>query len=218
MTKRIRLSHALLTLLIVFLLPWSVGCSEDDSPTVVLTPPDNTLPLVSDADVGRDQLVSNLELAYEQLNYENYEKTIHDDYVFRVDPSDIDIVGAAELSAAQDLESTFAMFSGETGIERIFDDQGNFLRDELVPPVQSISLTLRPESSSSWTLMEDGEFTGTWRRIYDVDMRVVYAGDTRVDQITGKQIFYLIAGTIRVDDEDFDVWRLRAWVDQGIAG
>ena len=217
MTRRIRLSRAVLTLLVLFLLPWSVGCSEDSSPTVVLTPPDDALPLVSNADLGRDQLVANLELAYEQMNYANYERTINSSYVFRVDPSDIDIVGTDELSAAEDLTSTSAMFSGETGIETVFDSNGRPTGDSvIVPPVQSIHLSFTPESAS-WILMEGGEFVGTWRRVYDVRMTVTYSGETRVDQITGKQIFYLIAATISIDDEELDVWQLRAWEDMGIS-
>jgi hypothetical protein len=195
-----------------------VGCSEDDSPTVVLTPPDDSLPLVSDADAGRDQLVANLELAYEQMNYGNYSKTINPSYVFHVDPAEVDIVGTDELSASEDLESTFAMFSGEVGLEPVLDSNGKLTGDTvMVPPVQTIRLDLTAESASSWTLMEGGDFAGTWRRIYQIEMTVTYSGESRVDQITGKQVFYLTPGTISMDGEEFDVWQLRAWEDMGVS-
>jgi hypothetical protein len=167
-------------------------------------------------DQGRGQLVANLELAYAEMNYVEYEKLIHDSYIFRVDPADINIVGSAELSAAEDLDSTAAMFGGETGLEKIFDDDGNLLREDVVPAVQTIRLDLNPESASSWTYMETGEFAGTWRLIYDVDMTVVYSGETRTDQITGKQVFYVVATKVIENGNEFEVWQLRAWEDQGI--
>ena len=169
-------------------------------------------------DEGRGQLIANLALSYVEMQYEEYEKLINDSYVFRVDPADINIVGQAELSAGEDLASTFAMFSGEEGKEPVFDDAGNWLRDDPVPAVQRIALTLTPESASSWFQMEDGEFIGAWRRIYDVDMTVFYSGNTRTDQIVGKQVFYVIATTVVEAGIEYEIWELRAWEDQGIKG
>lgn len=174
-------------------------------------------PYVSSGEAGRNQAISNLEQAYELMNYEEYEKLIHTDYIFRVDPNDVNIVGQDELSAADDLASTYSMFNSETGEEPVLDAQGNPTGDvEIVPPVQQIRLTLTPASGSAWTLMQDGEFAGTWRRIYEVDMTVNYSGDGRRDSIQGKQVFYLIAGTIVQDGNVLNVWQLRAWEDQGI--
>ena len=47
--------------------------------------------------------------------------------------------------------------------------------------------------------MEDGEFAGSWRRVYDVDMTVTYSGDGRIDTIRGKQVLYVKEGTRRGD-------------------
>lgn len=167
-------------------------------------------------DQGRGQVIANLELAYAEMNYLEYEKLIHTSYVFRVDPADINIVGSAELSAAEDLDSTAAMFGGETGLEKIFDDAGNLLREDVVPAVQTIRLDLAQASASSWTLMEAGEFAGTWRLIYEVDMTVIYSGETRTDQIGGTQVFYVVTTTVTENGNEFEVWQLRAWEDQGI--
>lgn len=221
-TRRIRPSRAVLALMILFLVQWPMGCSEDDSPTVILgdggTTTEYPLPLVSNAEAGRDQLVANAELAYEQLRYEAYENLIHNRYVFRIDPSEIDIVGQAELGAAEDLQSTFGMFSGETGLEPVLDPDGAPTGDfVVVPAVQSIRLDLTPESASSWTLMETGEFAGAWRRVYHLEMTVTYAGESRIDEIRGKQVLYLAASVITVDGSIQGVWKIRAWEDQGIA-
>ena len=146
-----------------------------------------------------------------------YAKLIHNEYVFRVDPAEIDIVGSAELSAVEDLESTEAMFAGESGLEPVVDPvtgqpTGEF---RVVAPVQSIELDLTPDSASSWTQMEDGEFQGSWRRVYDVDMTVRYS-DGDVQTIRGKQVFYVLPGTLRDDTSGDEYWQLRAWEDQGI--
>lgn len=172
---------------------------------------------VSDG-TARNNVIYNLERAYEQLDYLAYSSLIHQEYVFRVDPAEINIVGQAELSAAEDLESTEAMFSQQFGEEPVLDPVTGLPTGEYVqvPPVQSIELDLTPDSASSWTLMEDGEFAGTWRRVYDVDMTVTYVGDGRIDTIRGKQVFYVTTGTIEGDTSGKLYWQLRAWEDQGI--
>ena len=185
------------------------GPVDDFKPTGVADVPDAT---------ARNNVIYNLERAYELLNYEEYEKLIHETYVFRVDPAEIDIVGSAELSAFEDLESTYAMFNGETGLEPRLDPVTGLPTGEfdVVPAVQTIELDLTPDSASSWTLMEDGEFAGSWRRVYDVDMTVTYSGDGRIDTIRGKQVFYVTKGTLEGDTSGKEYWQLRAWEDQGI--
>jgi hypothetical protein len=166
---------------------------------------------------ARNNVIYNLERAYELLNFEEYDKLIHIDYVFRVDPAEIDIVGSAELSASQDLESTQAMFNGEQGLEPVLDAVTGLPNGEfrVVAPVQSIELDLTPDSASSWTQMEDGEFKDSWRRVYDVNMTVTYS-DGDVQTITGKQVFYVTPGTLSDDTSGKEYWQLRAWEDQGI--
>ena len=166
---------------------------------------------------ARDNVIFNLELAYELLEYLEYQKLIHDEYVFRVDPAEIDIVGSAELSAGEDLASTEAMFGGEPGVEPVLDPVTGLPTGEtrVVAPVQSIELDLNPDSASSWTQMEDGEFVDAWRRVYDVDMTVTYS-DGDVQTITGKQVFYVLPGTLSGDTSGKEYWQLRAWEDQGI--
>ena len=151
------------------------------------------------------------------MNYLEYEKLINGLYVFRIDPDDLEAVGQLELSDSQDLASTKDMFDGLKGNERVLDAEGQWTGETIeVPGVEQIRLTLTPASGSPWTLMADGEFAGTWRRIYDVDMTVTYQGGTRIDSIRGKQTFYLMAGTWEEGGNVLDVWQLRAWEDQGI--
>ena len=200
------------------------ACSDDaDSPTSQTPPPDDTgtfLPTevgsVSD-EVARNNVVSNLENAYELLMYEEYERLVHADYVFRVDPAEIDIVGAAELSAVEDLESTFSMFNGETGLEPVLDPVTGLPTGEMtiVPPVQSIALDLDPETSA-WIESPDPRFEGAFQRIYQITMTVTFSGDSRIEQICGKQLFYVRPGTLRNDDSGKLYWQLRGWEDQGI--
>jgi len=175
-------------------------------------------PLATLGEAGQDQAIENLELSYEELNYGEYERLIHESYVFRFDPSEVDVVGAAEFSANEDLESTFHMFSGETGLEPVLNPVTGLPNGEfkVVPSVQSIRLDLTADSSSSWSEVEGGDFKGSWRRIYHVDLTVYYSGDDRVDQVRGAQIFYLAPGTRRGDTSGTLYWQLRGWEDMGI--
>ncbi|RKZ15743.1 hypothetical protein DRQ53_08215 [bacterium] len=193
------------------------GCGSDDS----VTDPgpgarDFPLPLVVDAGAGRDQAIDNLERAYTELRYIEYDHLIGSDFVFRADPVEVSSNGFTELSAAQDLESTQAMFSGETGIERVLDMSGNWTGETMpVPAVQTVQLVLRAAATSQWEQVTLGEFAGTWRKTYDLDMAVAYSGPTSVDQVIGRQSFYLLAESPRGDGEP--VWVLRAWEDHGVS-
>lgn len=173
--------------------------------------------LVSLGPSGADRVVAALDWAFECLHYEVYEAQIHPDYVFRVDPSDVNIVGQAEFSRVEDLESMYRMFSGEFGQEPVLDASGNPTGQfQVVPPVQAIQVSFTPASGSEWMSLTDGEFAGAWRRIFDVDMTVTHSGGTRIDQIRGKQIFYVVAATVDIEGVATEVWQLRAWEDQGI--
>jgi len=184
-------------------------------------PAEFKIPLVDDGNAGRDQVIKNLENAYIELEFPEYEKLIHDDYVFLIDPAELGAVGSLEFGAAEDLESTRSMFNREWGEETLVDDDGNPIGEPVpVPPVDTIDLTLTPESASSWKLEQDGRFVGAWRRIYRVTMTVEYKEGARIDQIRGLQTFYVVASTQTrvVDDEEveLEVWQLLGWEDQGI--
>ncbi|RKZ16120.1 hypothetical protein DRQ53_07150 [bacterium] len=174
-------------------------------------------PYVEDGAAGRDQLIENLELTYVELDFPEYEELLHDTYIFRIDPTEINAVGQFEFSRAEDVESTQAMFSGELGRERVLDAQDEWTGEyDIVPAVQAIRLTLNAASGSAWTLMVDGEFAGSWRKTFDVDMTVTYSGDAAVDSIVGKQVFYVVPGTVEQGGVTLEVWQMRAWEDQGI--
>lgn len=213
-----RLSLVLVALFAVAALSGCGIFSPDESnntdtvPAVVFPPA-----YVDDGAAGREQLIDNLELAYEKLNFEQYDKLLAELYIFRIDPTELDAVGQLELSRAEDTDSTQGMFGGEVGQERVLDDTGAWTGTYVaVPPVQSITLDLDPATSSQWVLVDDGEFAGAWRKTYDVAMKVTYSGDPRIDQISGAQVFYLVPGTIVENGVTLNVWQLRAWEDQGI--
>ena len=165
-----------------------------------------------------ENLVPTLEDAFENLSFDEYEPLIHEDYVFRVDPPEIDIVGAMEFSAAEDLEATQSMFGGETGLEPVLDPVTGLPTGEfaVVPAVQAIQMDLAPDSASSWEEMATGDFAGTRRRVFDFDMTVTYSGSTKIDVIRGKQVLYVVEGTRRGDTSGNLYWQIRGWEDQGI--
>lgn len=197
--------------LLLPLLLLIAACGDDgvDTSTNPPEPPDMTV---------IDNLVPAVEDAYNNMNYGDYEPLIHEDYVFRVDPPEVDIIGAAELSAAEDLEATSSMFSGETGLERVIDPVTGLPTGEFtaVPPVQSIAIELIPDTASDWTEMTGGAFQGTLRRVYDLSMTVTYGSGSRIDVIRGKQVLYALEGTRRGDTSGNLYWQIRGWEDQGI--
>jgi len=175
------------------------------------------LPLVSDGVAGRHQVIDNLKLAYNELNFVQYDQLLHNSYIFRFDPTEIDAVGQLEFSHAKDVASTHAMMSGQIGQERVLDAGGNWTGEYvLVPSVQAIRIGLTSERPSPWDLIPDGEFAGAWSKTFDVFMTVTYSGSSKVDTIVGKQVFHVVPGIIVEGEVEFDVWQLRAWADMGI--
>jgi hypothetical protein len=175
---------------------------------------------VTDGDAGRDQAIANLEDAYVALDYQEYERLIHDDFVFLVDPTEIDIVGAEELSAAEDLASTQHMFSQEVGSEKVLDEYGRPTGGvRAVPPVASVDIDLSAESASEWEMETSGRFEGAHKRVYDVNMTVECQGGERTDHVVGLQTFHLKATTqtrrIGGEDVEVEVWQIVGWEDQG---
>jgi hypothetical protein len=201
------------TILALVLASLLVSCGDDGTSTDP-GPQDDSYapPLVSAGDVGLDQMVENLEASLEQLKFTEYEELIHADFVFRIDPAGVDVIGRQELSAVEDLESMRRMFDGAHGVEPVVDPVTGLPTGAFtpVPPVQSIAIDLVPDSASDWSELTAGEFSGTRRRVYDIDMIVTYAGSNRIDAIRGKQIFYGIA------NGESGEWQLRGWEDQGI--
>lgn len=199
---------------IVLLLPLLLliaACGGDgvDTSTNPPEPPDLTV---------LENLVPALEDAYNNMNYIDYQRLIHEDYVFRVDPPEVDIIGAVEFSAAEDLEATESMFSGETGLEPVIDPATGLPTGEftVVPPVQSIEFELTPDSASEWTEMETGEFEGALRRVFDLNLTVTFGGSTRVEAIRGKQVLYAVEGSVLGDTSGTLYWQIRGWEEQGI--
>lgn len=181
---------------------------------------DETFPpaYVVDGAAGREQLIDNLEQAYERQLIEEYDKLLAETYIFRIDPSELDAVGQLEFSRAEDYDSTTDMFNGQKGRERILDSEGKWTGEYLeVPAVQTIRLRLDAATGSNWILVSGGEFDGSWQKTYNVEMTVTYSGDPKIDQISGAQVFYVVPGTITVNGVEIQVWQLRAWEDQGIA-
>lgn len=198
---------------LLLLLPFVAACGSDE----VDTSPTEPDPPAGVTDV--DDLAPALEDAYELLDYEKYEKLLHEDFVFRMSAADAGLLGVAEMSAAEDLDATRAMFSGEFGLEPEIDPAtglptGSFVP---VPPVQTIEILLVPISGSDWEEVTGGEFAGAQRRVFDLDMVITHSGNPRIDQIRGPQILYVRQGTLRGDTSGTLYWQIRGWEDQGAA-
>jgi hypothetical protein len=78
-------------------------------------------------------------------------------------------------------------------------------------------MDLIADSGGSWVEITEGEFAGTWGRVFDLQMSVTFAGGSLIDQIRGKQALYVKQGTLRGDTSGILYWQIRGWEDRGVA-
>ncbi len=164
--------------------------------------------------ITEDQAIKNLERAYSEMLFEEYENLIADDFEFWFAPDDIDISPdqSGVLNASQDLESTRRMFSGELGRRPDPNNPGQFVE---VPAVQKITISLTRQEP--WAEAGDfgQEYQGMRMAIYDVDMLVEYTASETVSEVKAEQRFIVKPVTITVDGAQTQVFKLRAWFDLG---
>ena len=156
--------------------------------------------------------IDNLERAYSELLFEEYEKLIADDFQFWFAPDDIDFSpgGQGFFNAGQDLLSTRAMFNGEVGERPDPENPGSTIE---VPPVQKITINLT--RTEPWSNAGDflQEYDGMWQALYDVEMLVEYTAGDLVSEVNAEQRFIVKPVTIEVDGAQTQVYQLRAWYD-----
>ena len=192
------------TLILVAFLSVAWGC-ESDSKRVVNGCDDCPVPYP--LATTQDTMVENFVRTFNEMNYEEYEKMLHEDFVFYFSPDEIDVIGQGEAwFRPEDLESTRNMFNGGTGRKPDGTIQA---------PIQQIILELTPESATdTWTDQVPEDFLGTTMRRYEVDMDVTYT-DGGVDEVTGVQEFYAAAVETETTEGTVTTYQLKFWRDLG---
>lgn len=147
-----------------------------------------------------DQAVENFARAWEERNYEEYEKILDEGFVFYFAQEDIDnnAVPGESWPRVEELQSA----------DRIFNAGGTSRS------VTSISIVLNP--IDSWTDQVAPEFAGTQKRTYFVNMNVNYSnGD--IGDVRGQQVFYVAPTTQNIEGNDVTVYKLKFWRDLGFS-
>lgn len=199
----------LLALALLAPLALASGCGifspeeVDDGPGNVEPPA--PYPLATTQDI----LIANFVRAYNERNYPEYEKMLHDDFLFYLSQEDVAAGADVTFSRARDLEATYNMFEGLPGT----NEDGEIIQE----PIRSIDLKLIPDGVP-WTDQVAQDFLGTTMKRYEVDMTVEYVGDAP-SAVTGLQEFYAIA--VPHDNGDGTVttiYELKFWRDLGKEG
>ncbi|MBD3162856.1 MAG: hypothetical protein GF346_10690 [Candidatus Eisenbacteria bacterium] len=196
--KRVRKFAMLLMIPALAILvgcPFSPESGDDDPPP----PPDEY-----DAPVTIDVALENLQRAYKERNYDEYEKLIHSEFSFVFDPRDVgpDTWPEATWGRGEELDVTRNMFSGEPN------------REDLI--IERIRL--------DWTAGEPHESPDNeeWQRVIltPVDLEL-----QTVNQNNGDQVFLVTPGGyetylhfVQTDEEDpeteLPLWRIIMWEDK----
>jgi len=123
----------------VAMLVLGVGCSDDDHGEIFLPPPSPVKNLTQKGDV-----ITNMELAYNQRKIDWYDGVLDSNFVFHLSPGD---VGGGLPPTWDRAEEVFVN-------TRLFD------KNSVVYPCQSIVLDIRSEDGISWTEVPAPALTG----------------------------------------------------------
>jgi hypothetical protein len=153
-----------------------------------------------------NQLITNFIRAHEERNFIEYDKLLHDGFIFYFASEDIDRSpgGQGFWDRAADVASTDRMFNGKSGTKPDGSTQD---------PVQQITLRLEAVDGQ-WTTPTDPEFAGTRKRSYKVFMDVTYTnGD--ISRVTGEQQFFAAPVNIQQGEVTVTIYQLKFWRDTG---
>jgi hypothetical protein len=153
----------------------------------------------------RDKLMANFQSAYSGRDIEGYEHVVHSDFIFLLQPHDVDLHNLSEdyLDRQQELAIAQNMFSGNP-VEG---------PDGPVPGISQIELR-DLEPLTTWHMISSGEFAGASRRVYDVEIAMQRPGAGGIT-IEGPTDFYLSSRESTLADETVrQYWQLRGQNDQ----
>ena len=183
--------------LVVLLAASLVSCSDDDDPTKPNSPW-KTL----DVTAPRDNVLSNLQLSWNERNIEHYEELLDEGLIFYFSPWDV-LNGTVE---------SWDRVAEVAAVTNLFDPNYANPNQE---PVQDINLLLAyPEGDDQWTPIEPEDqatYPGeTWyQKIVTYNLTVMLPGDF---QYVGRNIQTQF--TVRAAAADSkQVWKIVIWRD-----
>lgn len=180
-----------------------VGCGEDETRIMDQGAEPEPYPPAT----TQDQLIQNLELAFNERSFAEYEALLHEDFVFYFAPEDVDVLHeGVSWERARDLASMYNLFNGLPGQKPDGTPQA---------PVQRIELELiADDPGARWTDQVAEEFAGTTMKRYRAEMDVHYTAGSP-SHVVGLQEFYAAPVEVSLGGSDGTVFRLKYWRDLG---
>ncbi len=196
------LTHAIIATmtLILLTLAWLLlGCQADDS-IVMPNPQAKAYPLAMSA----DQLMANFMAAYGTRDLEGFAATLHRDFVFELDPSDVALGQPASWGRDEELRITANMFSGH---DRVKDGVTIAGIDRIV--------FVRCEAQGPWTVVTTAAGTReVLSRTYAVQVRFERSRDVDLE-VRGLCIFEVVRDDIVSDGEVVQPgYQILRWLDR----
>ena len=172
---------------------------NDDDPIVTEYKPQVTI----------SNVLHNLKLAYEQMNYEEYAKLLDEAFRFRFDPRDVGPEKPwheTEWGRGEELDSTRNMFGGEANLNGLIVDK----------------ITLSFEAGQPEASLENDEWQQVLLTAVDLELKATEqgTGDEWIIQTPGgyEALFHFVQ-TDEIDPgTSANIWKIAMWVDKPPAG
>lgn len=187
-----RISQKASVLFILILLGTLVfGCSPDSS---IVGPEPGAGRFSASADI----LMENFREAYTAMDLDEYEKLLHEDFIFSFKACDVEKLGLSKdhFTREDELSTTAHMFARKPYVKS---------SGQVVAPILKIEF-LRFEREGAWVAMDDPDRPGLVKGVYQVDIRMD-RGTAGSLSIRGTCVFFAVGN-------ESHGYRLIGWVDR----
>ena len=169
----------------------SFGCSPDSG---ILTPTPGATRFSASADI----LMDNFQKAYTAMDLVEYEKLLHEDFIFSFQACDVEKLGLSKDHYTRDdeLASASHMFSRKPHVKS---------SGLVVAPILGIEF-LHFQREGAWVSMNDPERPGLQKGVFLVDIRM-NRGEAGSLSIRGTCVFFVVGS-------ESTGYQLIGWVDR----
>ncbi|MCP4798580.1 MAG: hypothetical protein GY893_01360 [bacterium] len=179
MRRQITFLTVLLAFIALFSLTGCIFSPDDDT-----GPPPGNEPPEYDPPYTKEQVLTNLKIAYEEMDINGYRDCLHPDYKFLFIPEEGDQLGIPNgyFERAEDLEV----------MERTFSGNSHTTEEGTQPGLQSISIS-GWDIAGVWQQESANHpyFPGAYRALYNIYMMYSEIGGEHTLTIESEQLFYV---------------------------
>jgi len=169
----------------------SFGCSPDSG---ILNPTPGATRFSASADI----LMENFQKAYTAMDLNEYEKILHEDFIFSFQACDVEKLGLSKdhYSREDELTTTSHMFSRKPHVKS---------NGQVVAPILGIEF-LHFQREGEWVAMHDPDKPGLLKGVFQVDIRMD-RGEAGSLSIRGTCVFFVVGN-------ESTGYQLIGWVDR----